>query len=307
MFENEDFLLVICIVEMMVFCVRVMFVLKKRSEKAFWKLSKPGILSVIKAIMDRKAKFRTAEERNDAAERMKQDMEVLSSYNMGLALTGPLIETRPTDPATAENRVDLLLSYEIFDSIGELLRGEPDMLQLELSTFVQKFPDVSQPQLGRLLDVRGDMRIDFNDWTRNDGFRVQDVMAGELARKKTKTLFSEVTFKATHHFLWKNFKKIFREKNFFVKKFQKIFRKKKFQKNFSAKKSFLWKIFQKFREKNNLVLRICDFDVDVNCVPDVYLLILLGEINDMTHHFLLPFICSVRGMVPYCVRSVFCP
>ncbi|OQV25232.1 Exocyst complex component 3 [Hypsibius exemplaris] len=151
----------------------------------------------LQAILDRKLKFRSAEERSDAADRLGMDIEILSHFNMDLAFATPVNEGGK--PVVADDKVDILLSYEIFENICELLRCEADMIQLELSTFVQKFPDVSPQQLARLLDIRGDMKIDLNDLSRNDGSKILDVMSGEFGRKKTRTIFSEVGFRPGHH------------------------------------------------------------------------------------------------------------
>ncbi|XP_055327843.1 exocyst complex component 3-like [Paramacrobiotus metropolitanus] len=148
----------------------------------------------LQAILDRKLRFRSNDERQDAAKRIKADMDILTNLNLDLRFVSE-VGGQTDDRRSGPDQVDLMLSYDIFENFAELLKCSEDMIQLELSTFVQKFPDVTAQQLARLLDVRGDLKIDLGDLNKNDGTKVLDVMSADLGKMKVKTIFSEVTYR----------------------------------------------------------------------------------------------------------------
>lgn len=97
----------------------------------------------ITAMLQKKMSFRTYEERRTAGAKILKEVNQIKSFFSRIA------------PKVA-NRVDSPL--EAIKSLAEVLKSEDsEILSLDLHTLVDKFPDVTEDHLSRLLSLRGDM------------------------------------------------------------------------------------------------------------------------------------------------------
>lgn len=97
----------------------------------------------ITALLQKKMSFRTYEERRTAGAKILKEVNQIKSFFTKIA------------PKIA-NRVDSPL--EAIKSLAEVLKSEDsEILSLDLHALVDKFPDVTEDHLSRLLSLRGDM------------------------------------------------------------------------------------------------------------------------------------------------------
>uniref|UniRef100_G3WCI0 Exocyst complex component 3-like protein n=1 Tax=Sarcophilus harrisii TaxID=9305 RepID=G3WCI0_SARHA len=98
------------------------------------------VLEYLRGLMQGKLVCRNSTERMQASERMLQDSAQLRELFLSLELE----ESAQTGA--------------VLGALQELFRlQDPALLSLEVSSFLHKFPDVSEEHIGALLDVRGDV------------------------------------------------------------------------------------------------------------------------------------------------------
>ncbi|XP_074142584.1 exocyst complex component 3-like protein isoform X2 [Sminthopsis crassicaudata] len=98
------------------------------------------VLEYLRGLMQGKLVCRNSAERMQASERMLQDSAQLRELFLSLELE----ESAQTGA--------------VLGALQELFRlQDPALLSLEVSSFLHKFPDVSEEHIGALLDVRGDV------------------------------------------------------------------------------------------------------------------------------------------------------
>ncbi|XP_065201751.1 exocyst complex component 3-like [Planococcus citri] len=95
------------------------------------------------AMLQKKITFRSLEERRQAASKIVREVEQLRAFFVKIA---PDVTTRVNSPLDA------------ITALAEVLKSEDlDILSLDLHTLVDKFPDITEDHLSRLLMLRGDM------------------------------------------------------------------------------------------------------------------------------------------------------
>ncbi|XP_036042918.1 exocyst complex component 3-like protein isoform X3 [Onychomys torridus] len=118
----------------------------------FWRVRKPAVqlllaeaertvvLQYLRALLQGRLVCRGADERTQAAERLRHDAAQLKELFLGLGLE----ESAHCAP--------------VLLALGELLNlHDPTLLGLEVAGLRQKFPDVSEDHVSALLDLRGDV------------------------------------------------------------------------------------------------------------------------------------------------------
>lgn len=94
-------------------------------------------------MLQKKITFRTLEERRQAASKIVREVEQLRAFFVKIA---PDVTTRVNSPLDA------------ITALAEVLKSEDlDILSLDLHTLVDKFPDITEDHLSRLLILRGDI------------------------------------------------------------------------------------------------------------------------------------------------------
>lgn len=97
----------------------------------------------ITAMLQKKMTFRTLEERRQAASKIAREVEQLKAFFVRIA---PDVTPRANS------------SLEAINALAEVLKSEDvDILSLDLHTLVDKFPDITEDHLTRLLMLRGDL------------------------------------------------------------------------------------------------------------------------------------------------------
>lgn len=97
----------------------------------------------ITAMLQKKIAFRTLEERRQAASKIVREVDQLRAFFIKIA---PDVTTRVNSP------------LEAIIALAEVLKSEDlDILSLDLHSLVDKFPDITEDHLVRLLLLRGDI------------------------------------------------------------------------------------------------------------------------------------------------------
>ncbi|XKL69459.1 hypothetical protein PGB90_007228 [Kerria lacca] len=97
----------------------------------------------ITAMLQKKITLRTLDERRQAASKIVREVDQLRAFFVRIA---PDVTTRLNSP------------LEAIKALAEVIKSEDlDMLSLDLHTLVEKFPDITEEHLSRLLMLRGDI------------------------------------------------------------------------------------------------------------------------------------------------------
>ncbi|XP_043838284.1 exocyst complex component 3-like protein [Dromiciops gliroides] len=122
------------------FCSRFSRVRSPMAQMLLAESERAVVLEYLRGLMEGKLVCRNSMERMQASERMLQDSAQLRELFLSLELE----ESAQTGA--------------VLGALQELFRlQDPALLSLEVSAFLQKFPDVSEEHIGALLDVRGDV------------------------------------------------------------------------------------------------------------------------------------------------------
>lgn len=94
-------------------------------------------------MLQKKITLRTLDERRQAASKIVREVDQLRAFFVRIA---PDVTTRLNSP------------LEAIKALAEVIKSEDlDMLSLDLHTLVEKFPDITEEHLSRLLMLRGDI------------------------------------------------------------------------------------------------------------------------------------------------------
>uniref|UniRef100_A0A671MIK6 Exocyst complex component 3-like protein n=1 Tax=Sinocyclocheilus anshuiensis TaxID=1608454 RepID=A0A671MIK6_9TELE len=104
------------------------------------------VVEYVHTLMQKRVVCRNNDERNQFAQRMKQDAQQLKDHLQSMEIYGTIGEVNTT-----------ALILALADIIN---LKDPNMLILEISGFVTKYPDISEEHVSVLLDVRGDVPKD---------------------------------------------------------------------------------------------------------------------------------------------------
>uniref|UniRef100_A0A8C2G2Z6 Exocyst complex component 3-like protein n=1 Tax=Cyprinus carpio TaxID=7962 RepID=A0A8C2G2Z6_CYPCA len=104
------------------------------------------VVEYVRTLMQKRVVCRNNDERNKLAQRMTQDAQQLRDHLQSMGIDGTIGEVNPT-----------ALILALADIINF---KDPNMLILEISGFVTKYPDISEEHVSVLLDVRGDVPKD---------------------------------------------------------------------------------------------------------------------------------------------------
>uniref|UniRef100_A0A3Q3WVT7 Exocyst complex component 3-like 1 n=1 Tax=Mola mola TaxID=94237 RepID=A0A3Q3WVT7_MOLML len=115
---------------------------QRLQEEAQWLM----VVEYIRALMQKRLVCRSGEERRQLAQQMVQDDQQFRELFHGLEGEGLLPEINP------------LALLPILADFIQL--KDPDMLTLEVSGLVAKYPDISEEHVSVLLDIRGDVTRD---------------------------------------------------------------------------------------------------------------------------------------------------
>nr|XP_020845036.1 exocyst complex component 3-like protein isoform X3 [Phascolarctos cinereus] len=122
------------------FCSRFSRVRSTMAQMLLAETERAVVLEYLRSLMQGKLVCRNSTERIQASERMLQDSAQLRELFLSLELE----ESAQTGA--------------VLGALQELFRlQDPALLSLEVSSFLHKFPDVSEEHIGVLLDVRGDV------------------------------------------------------------------------------------------------------------------------------------------------------
>uniref|UniRef100_A0A4X2M438 Exocyst complex component 3-like protein n=1 Tax=Vombatus ursinus TaxID=29139 RepID=A0A4X2M438_VOMUR len=122
------------------FCSRFSRVRSPMAQTLLAESERAVVLEYLRSLMQGKLVCRNSTERIQASERMLQDSAQLRELFLSLELE----ESAQTGA--------------VLGALQELFRlQDPALLSLEVSSFLHKFPDVSEEHIGVLLDVRGDV------------------------------------------------------------------------------------------------------------------------------------------------------
>uniref|UniRef100_F7AI63 Exocyst complex component 3-like protein n=1 Tax=Monodelphis domestica TaxID=13616 RepID=F7AI63_MONDO len=122
------------------FCSRFSRVRSPMAQMLLSESERAVVLEYLRGLMQGKLVCRNLSERIQVSERMLQDSAQLRELFLGLEL---------------EENVQ---TGAVLGALQELFRlQDPGLLSLEVSSFLHKFPDVSEEHIGALLDVRGDV------------------------------------------------------------------------------------------------------------------------------------------------------
>lgn len=95
------------------------------------------------AMFKKKINLRCLDERRQVAAKIIQEVDQLRTFFLKIA---PDVTIRPNSP------------FEAIKALAEVVKSEDlDMLSLDLHTLVEKFPDISEDHLSKLLMLRGDI------------------------------------------------------------------------------------------------------------------------------------------------------
>ncbi|XP_006745229.2 exocyst complex component 3-like [Leptonychotes weddellii] len=104
------------------------------------------VLEYLRAVMQKRISFRSAEERKEGAERMVREAAQLRLLFRKLA---------SGFGEDADGHCDTIVA------IAEVIKlTDPSLLYLEVSTLVSKYPDIRDEHIGALLAMRGDTSRD---------------------------------------------------------------------------------------------------------------------------------------------------
>lgn len=104
------------------------------------------VVEYVRTLMQKRLVCRNSDERNQLAQRMTQDAQQLRDHLQSMEIDGTIGEVNPT-----------ALIITLADIIN---LKDPNMLILEISGLVTKYPDISEEHVSVLLDVRGDVPKD---------------------------------------------------------------------------------------------------------------------------------------------------
>lgn len=96
----------------------------------------------ITAMLQKKMTFRNSEERRQAAAKIVREVDQLRAFFVRIA---PDIMERTNSPLCA------------ITALAEILNDEIEILSLDLHVLVERFPDITEDHLFRLLMLRGDV------------------------------------------------------------------------------------------------------------------------------------------------------
>lgn len=135
-------------------------------------------------LLERRIRCQSESERHDLAHRLRDDFQLtMSSCFEKLA------------PSSAEHHAP---NYEALGLFAELLTSSADMLGM-VAPNLMRFGGATEQQVARLVDVRGDLRFDFNNLSRYDGPRLMlDVGAQQLAagdQSRRGDIFDELAYR----------------------------------------------------------------------------------------------------------------
>ncbi|ELW72671.1 Exocyst complex component 3 [Tupaia chinensis] len=104
------------------------------------------VVEYLRAVMQKRISFRSAEERKEGAEKMVREAEQLRFLFRKLA---------------SGSGEDVDGYCDTIDAVAEVIKlTDPSLLYLEVSTLVSKYPDIRDDHIGALLAVRGDASRD---------------------------------------------------------------------------------------------------------------------------------------------------
>lgn len=104
------------------------------------------VVEYLRAVMQKRISFRSAEERKEGAEKMVREAEQLRFLFRKLA---------SGFGEDADGHCDTIVA------VAEVIKlTDPSLLYLEVSTLVSKYPDIRDDHIGALLAVRGDASRD---------------------------------------------------------------------------------------------------------------------------------------------------
>ncbi|KAI2648445.1 Exocyst complex component 3-like protein [Labeo rohita] len=104
------------------------------------------VVEYVRTLMQKRVVCRNNDERNQLAQRMTQDAQQLRDHLQSMEIDGTIGEVNPT-----------ALIIALADIINF---KDPNMLILEISGLLSKYPDISEEHVSVLLDVRGDVPKD---------------------------------------------------------------------------------------------------------------------------------------------------
>ncbi|KAJ8417478.1 hypothetical protein AAFF_G00287050 [Aldrovandia affinis] len=101
------------------------------------------VVEYVRALMQKRLVCRGAEERNQLSQHIAQDAQQLRELFQGMEEEGAMADVTPT---------------ALLPVLADLIQlKDPNMLTLEVSGLVAKYPDISEEHVSALLDVRGDV------------------------------------------------------------------------------------------------------------------------------------------------------
>lgn len=104
------------------------------------------VVEYVRTLMQKRLVCRNSDERNQLVQRMTQDAQLLRDHLQSMETDGTIDEVNPTALITA---------------LADIINlKDPNMLILEISVLVNKYPDISEEHVSVLMDVRGDVPKD---------------------------------------------------------------------------------------------------------------------------------------------------